>query len=153
MTTATPEAPARTLATIDAELIATAELRERSTGVKKGMLTRKLKGLQAEQAAHPDFQALIAERDARLTDEQEIKIHDSDLIDGVRYSITTDGVVYAPIGDQRLGVAIGRVDRDDKKVWTAQSIYDGAGSPATSRSRRPMLIALINVHRALGPEA
>jgi hypothetical protein len=147
----------RTIDTIQAEIKATTDARKTATGATKGMYTRKLKQL-TDELTEAEGNELVDElgepigRNVEQEQEQALpQIHDSDLIDGTRYSIDVNGDVWAPDGDQRLGAVIGNITRDDAGMWHGRSNHVEAPDTASGRTRRLVLTEIVRTHVALAP--
>jgi hypothetical protein len=122
---------------------------------------------QADALGDSEIEALTAESASqRKADEaaanvlakpepQAVRPHivDSQEVDGVRYSITDEGHVYAPAGDDRLGVIIGHVGRElvteqiDDEIVVRETAYwvteRDDSRVARDRSRKQTLVSLV----------
>jgi hypothetical protein len=134
-----------------AELAGQVEARKEHTGALKGAFTKRIKALESELATRqpPVLQDPEPEPGSEPVKVTGLRIHDSDLFDGVRYSITTDGRVWRPDGEQRLGEVVGLVSREVKVVdgvtvqtgfWVAERDDSTVGR---DRSRRKALQPLV----------
>jgi hypothetical protein len=154
-----------------AELAGTREYRDKeATGQMKAAATRKVKALEDElkgrgesvdvpEAASTDGSSTDGDKPATKVDplvapDNQARVHDSDVFDGVRFSVTTDGRVWRPDGDTRLGEVVGFVERESKQeegsdeakltgYWLVKRSPSDEEPVGRDRSRRQALKPLV----------